>query len=548
MIAYNINPLCKDAEIYFYDFLFEEDNPVPPNIVEHLNTCPYCSARINSLDEAISQIDSSPNEEEPIWVNSSWLKLHFKYVGKPVHCYMIKPFLPGFLNPFLQTKIPTPITVHLDKCTECKEDLDKIKQFNLNDKQLTILSQLYLTQSDDNKIACSEAKSAIDAIASMNFGTTNKKALEHVCTCPDCRKAVQNNRETTRKYLILKENTALMSFPCDKVFSGELFDYVIPLALDPQNDQYAKFRNFFTSHVMTCPICLERMQQMHEVLYGIAERQESGIVTTYHIEESSKTEETNDSIYKGFPINIETDIYKKNAIHAKKTIGSKINIRPLAKIGFAAAAVILIGSVLMFNISSAKAVSLEAIYKLVNEIKSVHIQTYEPDQKESSQEQWISKTLNINMIKTQEEIVLWDLQNKIKTTKHVNSSSIQTLNLVEDNRSKMETRIDSSFGLLPFDSIVNIPDDATWEKISNDTQPDIDIYNLIWTEKTYGGKTVFWKWCIYINVNTMAIMKTEWHTKSSSENIYVLKSRKIIEMIDDAQIKNIIDQSLGISY
>ncbi|OHB59896.1 MAG: hypothetical protein A2Y12_18945 [Planctomycetes bacterium GWF2_42_9] len=551
MIAYNFNPLCKEAELYFYDFLFEEDRIIPPNIVEHLNTCPYCSARMNNLDEAISQIDPSAIEEqeEKVLINTSWLKLHFKYVGKPVHCETIKPFLPGFLNPFLEVKIPTPITVHIDKCRECKEDLEKIKQYNLNDKQLIVLSQLYSTKFDNNEIECPEAKSAIEAIGSMDFSTTNKKALEHVCTCPDCRKAVQNNRDTTRKYLILKKNTALMSFPCDKVFAGELFDYVIPFGLDPQNDQYAKFRSFFTAHIMTCPICIDRMQQMHDVLYGIANREESGITTTYHIEEHSKAEETttkvNDSAYEGFPINIETNIYKQDITNenTQRKLQFKIKARPLRKIGFAAAAVILIGSVLMFNISPAKAVSLETIYKLINEIKNVHIQTFSSNQSDPIQEQWTSRTLNVNMIKTSEEVVLWDISKKVKKIKQAKSGLTETLGLVQDDYSDIERNINGSFGLLPFNKVLDIPENTKWEQIKSDTQENIEIYELTWTKKTFAGDTTFWKWCVFIDVKTMTILKTEWFTKSRWENNYVLKLSKTIKMIDDFQMKAIVEKT-----
>jgi len=68
-------------------------------------------------------------------------------------------------------------------------------------------------------------------------------------------------------------------FPCESVSPSEIFAYTIPFGLDPANDQYAKFRPSFTSHLIKCQTCLGKMQELHNTIYAILERPDLGIVT-----------------------------------------------------------------------------------------------------------------------------------------------------------------------------------------------------------------------------------------------------------------------------
>jgi hypothetical protein len=552
MIAYNVNQLCKEAEVYLYDFLFEESKPVPPNILEHLNQCPYCSAKINRLDDVVSHVDESVTEEQrqEILTNISWLKLHFRYIGQPVNCGIVKPFLPGILNPFLQIKIPTPITVHLDKCKTCNEDLEKIRRYNLNHKQLMVLGKLYAAKLGDNGIACTDAESAVDAIVGMNFGKTTKQALEHVCLCPDCHTLVHNYRDAAQKYLTVKNSTASQDFPCEKVYSKDFFDYIVPFSLDPKNDQYVNFRSFFTSHIKTCPTCIGRMQQMHSELYGIADRAESGVVTTYHIEQPTSlptAAENTNKPYEGFPISVEANIPKEE-VYAKTVLGnkhnrivpSKINMRPFAKIGFAAAAVFLIGSALMLNISSAKAVSLEGIYKVLGNIRNIHIKTFASGQTKNIQEQWVSKTLNINIVKNNNELVLWDIPNKVKKIKNSDNGQVETKIMTADMIPTIQRTIDGSWGLLPFNSITEVPADAQWNRVDENGGQNLEAYELTWSEESYGSSKIYLKWHVLVDINSGLPKEVKWYRKLQTDNNYILLSSVTAEYLDDVAVQNLI--------
>jgi hypothetical protein len=190
MIAHNFNPLCKQAELYYYDFLTNEGQKlIPESIIGHINSCRYCCEQINQLKDILSQVEDCPDLEQK-QINLAaivWLKLHFTYLGKPVTCETVKPFLPGFLEPTLEIKIPTPITVHLDNCRQCQEDLETIRKLNLNSKQLYRLSRLFAEKRGEDNVSCPRAQTAVLTVVSMIFGKTTKEILKHLCICPDCR-------------------------------------------------------------------------------------------------------------------------------------------------------------------------------------------------------------------------------------------------------------------------------------------------------------------------------------------------------------------------
>lgn len=551
MIAFDFNSLCREAEQYFYDLISDERQcSIPSNIIDHLEHCQHCSVRIGRLREILLQVEDGIHPDQCSTI-AAWLKLHFNFIDMPVNCEIVKPFLPGFLEPSLEIKIPTPITIHLDKCTQCQRDLEIIRDLQLNSKQLCRLSRFFSAKSD-NKITCSQAQAFIEAFVSTNFGALSKGILEHLCVCPDCRDITYQQREIVRdKYLDASDGKEPKAFFCEDISASDYFDYVVPYGIDPANDEYAKFRSFFISHSSACPICLNKMQQMHDLIFGIAERANSEIITTYHIEEPAQSESVNDTenIYDGFPIKAQLAASEEksenrrlttsfNNVSAKKK--PTVNIRPFVKMGFAAAAVILLGSALLLNISPAKAVSLENIYKAIEKIRNVHILSFDPDKNEPAQEQWVSRTFNVNIVKSEKGTVLWDLANKVKKSFASNTGSVETTALSAALIPEIQNTIHGSFGLLPFNSISEVPKDAQFNYLDDNNQNGIEIYELTWHKVSFEGLKVYWKWRVSTFKETNLPQKVEWYMKSDPNGDYILKSTNVASYIDDDELQRII--------
>jgi hypothetical protein len=144
MVAHESNSLCKQAESYYYDLLGDGGRElVSEPIVSHVEKCQHCQEQINRLKISLLQADNRESKQGQVSPAVIMLKLHLAYIGKPVTCEAVRPFLPTLLEPALKIEIPTPITAHIDHCPRCSEDLETIRRLNLNHEQLYCLSQLF---------------------------------------------------------------------------------------------------------------------------------------------------------------------------------------------------------------------------------------------------------------------------------------------------------------------------------------------------------------------------------------------------------------------
>jgi hypothetical protein len=559
MIAHGPKSLCKEAELYYYDFLCDESRRlIPELIVSHIEQCSPCREQINHLEAVLSQADSLKSERGRVSSSvTTMLKLQFAYIGKPVACNIVKPFLPTLLDRALGVHIPTPIVTHVCDCQQCSEDLDIIRCLNLSREQLCRLSQLFADNSVGSNISCIEAQNAIPSIASMIFSETNSEILKHLCTCPICRMLIYKERQKLCDSL--PEYAPSHGFPCESASASDFFDYVIPYGIDPANDQYAKFRESFTSHVANCPKCLAKMQELHKTIYRISERAESDVVTIYQIDESAKAQAASgtEELYAGFPIRIDVKQHEEAkaeqpvpAIDFAATLKQKVSVKklkPLFKTGAVAAAVIFIAVALLLNIPTAKAVTLERIYEAIEKIKNVYIASFTPSKKEPTQELWISRTLNIYMTKTAKQSVLWDIANGTRKTKQLDIGITETVGLTDDIIAGIKRKTSSALDLMPFYDISDVPEGADWSRVADKdleaAAEGVEVYDLTWTERAYDGSTVSKKWRFFINAKADLPQKIEIYQILPADTEYILKSLMMVEYLSDSEIQEIVREA-----
>ena len=530
MIAPNYNSLCRQAELYYYDFLCGEScELVPEFIISHIEQCQNCLERINQLKGALSQTDGLESGESQVSsAVTAMLKLHFAYIGKRITCEAVKPFLPGLLDPALEIRIPTPITTHLDNCRQCSEDLETIRRLNLNRKQLRRLSQLLADKPDEDTVSCSTARLAVPSVVSMVFRKTSAEVLKHLCTCPDCRELIYQRRETVRSGLLCSR-MAQGQFSCGAISATDIFDYVVPYGIDPDADQYAKFRQSFTSHISTCPTCLDKMQNLHNTVYNIVERDESGVVTIYHIDESAKAQALieSDDLYADWPIRVQVldkSGPEPDIITFPQRVKKRLSAVNLARLRIpAVAAIILIAvGLFFFGTPVAKAVDLGQIYKALEQIKNVCITTFYQQEPEPTQERWMSQTLNTMILKTKTQWVLWDIKDKSRKTRDLSTGSIETAELSEDAFAGVEETMRAPWGLLPFKAFNEAPEGAK-ERWMAETR----VYELTWHEKALDGSIVYNKWRFYIDIRTKLPNRVERWEKPVKEEYKLLTVIKV---------------------
>ena len=241
MISRNPESNCMNAQLYYYDFLSRETRTsIPESALEHITQCLNCQTEMGRLKVLLAQADERIDTEQSRKDSAitTLLRLHLAYIGEPLKCNTVKLFLASLADPVLQIRIPTPITVHIDKCQACSNDLLILWDLHLTHEQLCRLGQLLAEKPTEDTVNCPQAQAAILSVVSMSFRETNEEVLKHLCICPDCRRSLYEYRENISKDL--DSRIGQEQFPCESVSATDLFDYVVPYGIDPANDQYAK--------------------------------------------------------------------------------------------------------------------------------------------------------------------------------------------------------------------------------------------------------------------------------------------------------------------
>ncbi len=497
-------------------------------------------------------------ESEQNWRNTAIttiLRLHFAYINKSVTCSTVKPFLPSLVIPDLKISIPTPITVHIDNCPACSDDLSTLRDFELNRRQLFRLGRFLADKSSDDAIDCSNAQLALQLAVSIEFYKTNAEILKHFCTCPDCRKSLYQHRDALREEL-LKNQIPQSKFPCREVSTTDMFNYCIPYGIDPANDEYAEFRESLTSHLSSCPTCLGKMQKLHTDIYNIAERKDSGIITCFTLQEQNDEAVEIESNEKcaDWPVNVQVlnrkeltetvytkELHSPSLKHRQRTkiLELKRFIRPT----IAAAAMILIAFTLFFSTPSAKAVSLAQIYQAVEKVKNVCISRFQAGRQEPYQKTWTARLMRVCLDETKKRTVLWDCHNWTKKEINKNINYFSETPIQPDMRKKYEDSLSGSLGLLPFSDISAVTKDAEWNPVDDQgttaTVPGTKVFDLTWTKKT-DILTTYYKWRVFVDNTTNLPMRAEWYQKTKNEKEYALQTIEEVTYPTDKEFEAVI--------
>ena len=294
MIVSNTNSICEQARIYYYDYVCEKQQEcVPVEMLSHIGECHHCLVEIGRLETVLTESEGLDTANSAIITN---LKLHFAHIGTSVTCVTVKPFLPSFSDPLLEVRVPTPITVHLDKCEQCANDLETIRQLNLSHKQLCRLGQLFAERYTADTVVCAKAQNIVSSVVSITFHKTDVETLKHFCCCPACRKLVYQHREMVYEKL-QHNNIVQKDSSCEGISLSAFFDYCFPYGID----HYIEFHTVFTSHVSKCPQCLRKMNELHRMVYDILERTDSGITTRFTMSDETienSVASSSDDIYE----------------------------------------------------------------------------------------------------------------------------------------------------------------------------------------------------------------------------------------------------------
>ncbi len=559
MIAPNPGTGCLNARFYYYDLLSGQTaSGVPRSVAEHVEECQFCQEEMARLEAAVAGAGAGldcdlSNRNSAI---TAVLKMHFAYADKSVTCSTVRPFLPSMAVADFEISIPTPITVHLENCRACAQDLSTLRSLGLSRKQLYRLGRLFAEKPSEDIVSCTYAQAAVRKLGSVFLNATSAEVLKHLCICPDCRKMVYASWAALRESLIQKGSVG-NDFPCDQVLPADVFDYCFPYGIDPANDQYAKFRESLASHLRSCPACIGKVQRLHDVVCSIIQRPESGIMTSYRVKSPTEPLRASDSndLYGQWPIDVrvvevaglDQSAAKDSATYSKP--GPRLRLEVLAWKRFvkplAAAAVVLFGILLLLNGPAARAVDLAEIYEALAKVGSVCVSEFLSGQPEANYKYWMSRRNSVTLEDNGGQVKLYDLTNDSVTTGNPDGPTVEPMSATE--RDGILDFKDRLFGLLPVSKMSEIPENARWVRVTRQTSvpvsPGIEVYDLIYA---YGESHVrYIKWRAFVDPRTNLVSRTELYIKYDPGEEYRLFKYWIAEYVSEEQVQNRVRSSFG---
>jgi hypothetical protein len=148
-----------------------------------------------------------------------------------------------------------------------------------------------------------------------------------------------------------------------------------------------------------------------------------------------------------------------------------------------AAAAVLVLAALFFCTQSSSGVALGDVARAFERVRNVRVIAFNPVTEEVMYELWVSRDLNLMGMVTGQECVVYDL-----TTKEREELVAGRVSRIDDaGMGRARALADACLGF----SLTSVPADATWMRSMGDGKRE--VYELTWTNQTYGGRDMLVK-------------------------------------------------------
>lgn len=510
MSRFDLDP-CGSVRPYYRDYIDPEArSAIPQPMLRHIAGCDYCLGQISRLRQELLQAQMVPPALTDQLI-TALLGQHFLLADKKVDCPKVRQFLPGLADPKVDIRIPTPVTVHIERCQACREDLDLLKALRLRPDQLSRLGQL-LAGKGGPEVLCEAAAAYIHDIANFDLGRVGPDVMCHVFACARCHEQLYAIRAGLLEHMEAKFGHQChqpAGLGCQVITDADLFDLLLPSSLD--DDRYARFVLPVCAHLRRCPSCLARCQQITRQVRSIFQRPSSGVVTVFSIPSGHS-----------------------QSAEAGHTSGPK-RAMPVA-VGLGLVVVLsLVG--IWAVIPRASADPFSGIVKALEAVKYLHISSFAGDGR-SLQEFWLDRDSGSCLIRHKDQLVLWDIKLGLRRAIDPSTGILRAEPADEADLAWLRAIMHTGFGLIPFGDMRSLPAGAQVAELDQVGlgSANQEIRQLTWL----GPGWVRYKWQVVVDHQTLLPKQASYYVQDP-DGAYRLHTVLRVEYPSAQEVQNMLE-------
>jgi hypothetical protein len=556
MVGLEGNGQCREAQFYYHDFL-QNRGVVPAPVADHIDGCTHCQAQVERLGRMLGQAAAAGNPHRSNHSHEliSELQSHFDHMGEQITCSQVKRYLPGLL--FDHIRIPTPITVHVDQCERCTEDLEHLRSLALTQEQLVRLTALYAEPAQADASLCRQVKLMLADIDDLSLEDTPAHLAGHIRSCPQCRERVYEARQDLL-YRCQEHSSADSRVGCGRIVGADIFDFVVlPDASTSAAAVPGGWHEAVAEHVFSCPQCLAKVQSMHRVIYGAAERADSGVATVYTPATAGTTaSKKNLRSYAAYPIDVQLlggrpkPVRKRARLRGgalmvalKRQLRSR-RLRTLVPATAVSVVMAVLIGIYIISSESALGLNVHQINGMIASVRNVHIKSLGWDGA-LIRELWASKSVEFAAQKTPTQMEVWDNREHKKITVGQFESSIESImttnaaGMDDAATAKIRNQLDLKTDGIPADAELHRRVSA-----ADANNPAIEEYEIIFPSPDQGDLPVMNRRILSVDIATQLPLKSELYQRQTPECPWQLQTTKVYEYPTDKQMHQRFDKYL----
>jgi hypothetical protein len=148
------------------------------------------------------------------------------------------------------------------------------------------------------------------------------------------------------------------------------------------------------------------------------------------------------------------------------------------------------------------------------------------------------------MFKTQDQYVLYDLKEKKKKTRDLDSATINSIDVDNESVNRIAQTLTGPLGMLPFTKVAKFPKDFSWHRVDKESLENpvdnMEVYEIVWTDEASDGSLLDRKWRGSIETERKLPTRIEWSLRNPVTSEYEIETVTEIDYPTTGQMQSII--------